>query len=73
MAKVRNTSLHFSQLEVGSIYSQNEELGPLKGDLSLQPQTPLSAWDESLPEPLLLSSLTREEYLALAKLADKFS
>ena len=58
---------------MGSTYSQRKESGPPKGDLSLLPRTPLLAWDESSPDPLPLSPLTREGYLVLAKLADSCS
>jgi len=47
--------------------TQREE--PLKDDLSQLLQTPLSAWDESSPNPLPLSPPTGGGYLALAKLA----
>ena len=58
---------------MGSTYSQRKEMGPLKGDLSQLPWTPLLAWDESSPDPLPLSPLTREGYLVLARLAGSCS
>lgn len=58
---------------MGSTYSQHKDLGPPKGDLFRLPRTPLLAWDESSPDPLLLSPPTRGGFLALAKPAGSCS